>query len=61
MNPESLEEAFRQHEMVLDLAPPLLTISLLDCEAYPARVLAAVGRTRPMSACRTPDRSASSR
>ena len=33
MNPESLDEAFRQHEMVLDLAPPLLTISLLDCEA----------------------------
>ena len=33
MNPDSLEEAFRQHEMVLDLAPPLLTISLLDCEA----------------------------
>ena len=33
MNPPSLDEAFRQHEMVLDLAPPLLTISLLDCEA----------------------------
>jgi hypothetical protein len=33
MNPETLDEAFRQHEMVLDLAPPLLTISLLDCEA----------------------------
>ena len=32
-NPESLEDAYRQHEMVLDLAPPLLTISLLDCEA----------------------------
>jgi hypothetical protein len=32
-NPETLEEAYRQHEMVLDLAPPLLTISLLDCEA----------------------------
>jgi hypothetical protein len=32
-NPESLEEAYRQHEMVLDLAPPLLTISLLDCDA----------------------------
>ena len=31
--PSSLEDAYRQHEMVLDLAPPLLTISLLDCEA----------------------------
>lgn len=33
VNPETLEEAYRQHEMVLDLAPHLLTISLLDCEA----------------------------
>jgi hypothetical protein len=33
INPESLAEAYRQHEMVLDLAPHLLTISLLDCEA----------------------------
>jgi hypothetical protein len=33
MNPETLDQAFGQHEMVLDLAPPLLTISLLDCEA----------------------------
>jgi hypothetical protein len=33
LNPETLEDAYRQHEMVLDLAPPLLTISLLDCEA----------------------------
>ena len=32
-NPASLEDAYRQHELVLDLAPPLLTISLLDCEA----------------------------
>ena len=32
-NPESLEEAYRQHELVLELAPHLLTISLLDCEA----------------------------
>src|SRR5947207_2001638 len=24
MNPETLDEAFRQHQMVLDLAPPLL-------------------------------------
>jgi len=29
VNPESAEEAYRQHEMVLDL----LTISVLDCEA----------------------------
>jgi hypothetical protein len=33
MNPDTLDDAFRQHEMLLDLAPPLLTISLLDCEA----------------------------
>jgi hypothetical protein len=33
VNPESLESAYRQHEMVLDLAPHLLTISMLDCEA----------------------------
>jgi hypothetical protein len=33
VNPETLEQAYRQHEMVLDLAPHLLTISLLDCEA----------------------------
>jgi hypothetical protein len=33
VNPESLEDAYRQHEMVLDLAPHLLTISVLDCEA----------------------------
>jgi hypothetical protein len=33
VNPESLESAYRQHEMVLDLAPHLLSISLLDCEA----------------------------
>ncbi len=33
VNPETLEEAYRQHEMVLDLAPHLLTISVLDCEA----------------------------
>jgi hypothetical protein len=33
VNPESLETAYRQHEMVLDVAPHLLTISLLDCEA----------------------------
>jgi hypothetical protein len=33
VNPEMLEDTYRQHEMVLDLAPHLLTISLLDCEA----------------------------
>jgi hypothetical protein len=33
VNPEALEDAYRQHETVLDLAPHLLTISLLDCEA----------------------------
>lgn len=32
-NPESLQDAYRQHELLLDLAPPLLTISVLDCEA----------------------------
>jgi hypothetical protein len=32
-NPEALEEAYRQHDMVLELAPHLLSISLLDCEA----------------------------
>ena len=32
-NPETLEDSFRQHELVLELAPHLLTISLLDCEA----------------------------
>jgi hypothetical protein len=33
VNPETLADAYRQHEMVLDLAPHLLTISVLDCEA----------------------------
>lgn len=33
VNPETPEDAYKQHEMVLDLAPHLLTISLLDCEA----------------------------
>ena len=32
-NPETLDDSFRQHELLLDLAPHLLTISLLDCEA----------------------------
>ena len=33
VNPPTLEEAYRQHELVLEYAPHLLTISLLDCEA----------------------------
>lgn len=33
VNPESPEDAYRQHETVLELAPHLLMISLLDCEA----------------------------
>jgi hypothetical protein len=33
VNPETLEDAYRQHELVLDVAPHLLTISTLDCEA----------------------------
>ncbi len=33
VNPETLEDAYRQHEMVLELAPHLLSISVLDCEA----------------------------
>lgn len=32
INPETVEEAYRQHEMVLELAPHLLNISVLDCE-----------------------------
>jgi hypothetical protein len=33
VNPETLADSYRQHEMVLDIAPHLLTISTLDCEA----------------------------
>lgn len=33
VNPPSLEAAYEQHEMVLELAPHLLSISVLDCEA----------------------------
>jgi hypothetical protein len=33
VNPETLEDAYQQHEMVLDLAPHLLMVSSLDCEA----------------------------
>jgi hypothetical protein len=33
VNPDTLEDAYKQHEMVLELAPHLLSVSLLDCEA----------------------------
>ena len=33
VNPDTIADSARQHELVLDLAPHLLTISLLDCEA----------------------------
>jgi hypothetical protein len=33
VNPQSLDDAYRQHELVLELAPHLLSISVLDCEA----------------------------
>ncbi len=33
VNPPNLEDAYGQHELVLELAPHLLTISVLDCEA----------------------------
>ncbi len=33
VNPGSLDEAYGQHELVLELAPHLLSISVLDCEA----------------------------
>ncbi len=33
VNPDAPTEAFRQHDLVLELAPPLLTLSSLDCEA----------------------------
>ncbi len=33
VNPDAPEDAYRQHELVLDMAPHLLTISVLDCEA----------------------------
>ena len=33
VNPTSLEAVLDQHRLVLDLAPPLLSISPLDCEA----------------------------
>lgn len=33
VNPDSVEAALAQHELVLDLAPHLLSLSPLDCEA----------------------------
>jgi len=33
VNPETIEHALQQHRLVLDLAPYLLTVSPLDCEA----------------------------
>jgi hypothetical protein len=33
VNPESIEQAIQQHELVLDLAPYMLSVSPLDCEA----------------------------
>lgn len=33
LNPPSLEACHPQHELVLDLAPPILSIDSLDCEA----------------------------
>jgi hypothetical protein len=33
VNPENVEDAVRQHELILDLAPYMLSVSPLDCEA----------------------------
>lgn len=33
VNPESVQDALDQHKLVLDLAPYLLSVSALDCEA----------------------------
>ena len=33
VNPESVDDAIQQHELVLDLAPYMLSVSPLDCEA----------------------------
>ncbi len=33
VNPDSTESVLEQHQLVLDLAPPLLSVSRLDCEA----------------------------
>ena len=33
LNPPTLDDCHAQHELMLDLAPPLLSVSHLDCEA----------------------------
>jgi len=33
VNPQSIDDAIRQHELILDLAPYTLSVSPLDCEA----------------------------
>ncbi|MGD0897282.1 MAG: hypothetical protein ABR915_05555 [Thermoguttaceae bacterium] len=33
VNPETIDEAIRQHELILELAPYMLSLSPLDCEA----------------------------
>jgi hypothetical protein len=33
VNPQSVDDAMKQHELVLDLAPYMLSVSPLDCEA----------------------------
>ncbi len=33
VNPESVDDAMQQHELILDLAPYMLSVSPLDCEA----------------------------
>lgn len=33
VNPESIDQAMAQHELILDLAPFMLSVSPLDCEA----------------------------
>jgi hypothetical protein len=33
VNPTSVDDAMRQHELILDLAPYMLSVSPLDCEA----------------------------
>lgn len=33
VNPESIDEAMRQHKLILELAPYMLSVSPLDCEA----------------------------
>lgn len=33
VNPESIDDAMQQHQLILDLAPYMLSVSPLDCEA----------------------------